>query len=234
MVTTQPPDTGSAYPEERPREQVPEDQPQEQFEEERKESFLDFLKELPILIVVAFAIALLIKTFLFQAFFIPSGSMENTLLVNDRVLVCKINFVVNCKEPKQKDVVVFVAPQSARSPVTDRGPLGDFWNSLMEGLGLRTPENDFIKRVIATEGQTIEIREGTVFVDGKKMVEPYLHDQTPLPDFAPLEVPKGKIFVMGDNRFNSQDSRSFGPIPTSSIVGRAFVLIWPPDRFRGL
>lgn len=209
--------------------------PSEQLSEEaRKDSFVDFLKELPILIVVAFAIALLIKTFLFQAFFIPSGSMENTLLVNDRVLVCKISPVFKCKQPKRTDVVVFVAPEGTREPVPKRGLIGAFWNSLMEGLGLRTPENDFIKRVIALEGQTIEIRGGHVFVDGKQTVEPYLHDQAPLPDFGPLTVPKGKIFVMGDNRFNSQDSRSFGPIPRTSIVGRAFVLIWPPDRWRGL
>lgn len=226
MVTTEPPGTDSAEPEQ--------EQPEGGEQEEKKDTFVDFLKELPILIVVAFAIALLIKTFLFQAFFIPSGSMENTLLVNDRVLVCKVNPIFDCKQPKGGDVVVFVAPQAVQTVVPDRGPLGDFWNSLLEGLGLRKPENDFIKRVIATEGQTIEIREGVVFVDGEKIKEPYLHDQTPLPDFAPLEVPQDKVFVMGDNRLNSQDSRSFGPISESSIVGKAFVLIWPPDRFRGI
>lgn len=220
MQTYQPPVTDSPQPEE----------PQE----EKRETFGDFIKELPVLIVVAFAIALLIKTFLFQAFFIPSGSMENTLLVNDRVLVCKIGPVFHCKKPERGDIVVFVAPEAAKAPVASRGPLGDFWNSLLEGLGLRTPENDFIKRVIATEGQTIEIKGGAVLVDGKQVTEPYLHDQTPLPDFPPVKVPKGKLFVMGDNRLNSQDSRSFGPISQSSVVGKAFVLIWPPDRMQGL
>lgn len=203
-------------------------------QEERKDTFVDFLKELPILILVAFAIALLIKTFLFQAFFIPSGSMENTLLINDRVLVCKINPVFGCKNPKRTDVVVFVAPAGVQPPSKSRGPVGKFWNSFLEGLGLRTPENDFIKRVIATEGETVEIKEGAVRINGEKLNEPYLHDSFPMPDFPPLKIPEGKIFVMGDNRSNSQDSRFFGPIPKSSLVGRAFVLIWPLDRFKGL
>lgn len=221
MQTTEPPSTTASGPDDVPK-------------EEKRDTFVDFLKELPILILVAFAIALLIKTFLFQAFFIPSGSMENTLLVNDRVLVCKINPIFDCKEPKQGDVVVFVAPAGTRPPAERRGPVGRFWNSLLEGLGLRTPENDFIKRVIATEGQTIEIKDGAVYVDGKKLDEPYLHDRFPMPNFAPVEVSDGKVFVMGDNRSNSQDSRFFGAIPQSSIVGKAFVLIWPPGRFRGL
>lgn len=196
---------------------------------EEKDSFIDFLKELPVLIVVAFGIALLIKTFLIQAFFIPSGSMENTLLVNDRVLVSKLSFKV--REPRLGDVVVFVSPTQATNPRTDRGPIGNLINSLSEGLGLKSAERDFIKRVIATEGQTIQVKEGRVFVDDKQLEEPYLHDQTPLPDYGPTKVGKDEVFVMGDNRRNSQDSRVFGPIKKSTIVGRAFVLIWPLNRF---
>lgn len=197
-------------------------------EEEEKDSFIDFLKELPVLIVVAFGIALLIKTFLLQAFFIPSGSMERTLLVGDRVLVSK--FLYKFGEPERGDVVVFISPLGETTPKEDRGPVGNFFGDLSEGLGLKSSERDFIKRVIATEGETVQVKEGAVFVDGKKLNEPYRHDQLPMPDYGPTTVPKGKVFVMGDNRSNSQDSRVFGPVSKEKIVGRAFVLIWPPKR----
>lgn len=200
------------------------------LESQEKDSFIDFLKELPVLIVVAFGIALLIKTFLIQAFFIPSGSMENTLLIGDRVLVSKITYKI--RDPKLHDVVVFISPTQAFTPKPNRGPIGNFIQSLGEGLGLKSPERDFIKRVIGTEGQSVQVKEGHVFVDNKKLSEPYIHDQLPLPDYGPIKVGKDEVFVMGDNRRNSQDSRVFGPIKKSSIVGRAFVLIWPLDRFR--
>lgn len=215
------------------RETIPRDASPEQESEEQGflESLADFLKELPILVVVAFAIALLIKTFLFQAFWIPSSSMEETLQVHDRVLVSKLSY--RFREPKYKDVVVFVSPTAAQVPQVDRGVIRNFFYGLAEGLGLRSSENDFIKRVIATEGQTIEMKQGFVFVDGQQLDESYVHDQpAALQEFAPLQIPEGHVFVMGDNRQNSQDSRVFGPIKRSSIVGRAFVLIWPPGRFR--
>lgn len=197
---------------------------------EEREGFIDFLKELPVLIVVAFGIALLIKTFLVQAFFIPSGSMENTLLIGDRVLVSKVTFHI--RDPKRGDIIVFVSPTEAFNPRPNRGPIGNFINSLGEGLGLKSPERDFIKRVIGLPGQTVQVKEGHVWIDGKKLTEPYIHDQVPMPDYGPLKVGKNELFVMGDNRGNSQDSRVFGPIKESSVVGRAFVLIWPVDRFR--
>lgn len=198
----------------------------------KKDSFFDFLKELPILIVVAFAIALLIKTFLAQAFFIPSGSMENTLLVGDRVLVEKVTYRI--RDPEYSDIVVFRSPTASEVPKVDRGLVRNFFYGLAEGLGLRSSERDFIKRVIATEGQEVKVQQGAVYVDGKKLTEPYLRDQSPLPDYGPTKVPNGRIFVMGDNRFNSQDSRAFGPITEESIIGRAFVLVWPPARVGGM
>ena len=211
----------------------PEESPhpaEEPIEVEKEDSFVDFLKELPVLIVVAFGIALLIKTFLLQAFFIPSGSMENTLLIGDRVLVSK--FLYKFTKPKYGDVIVFVSPLQSTTPKVDHGPIGNLFSGLSEGLGLKSSERDFIKRVIATEGQTVQIKDGAVTVNGKTLKEPYRFDQSKLPDFGPLTVPKDKIFVMGDNRNNSQDSRVFGPIARSSVVGRAFVLIWPPGRFK--
>lgn len=202
--------------------------PRRRREEKRAGGALQFLRELPILIIVALGIALLIKTFVVQAFYIPSGSMENTLMIGDRVLVSK--FLYRFTEPQYGQIVVFVSPYGERAPTVDRGPVGNFFNSIAEGLGLKSTEKDFIKRVIATEGQMIEIKDGAVHVDKRKLPEPYLHDRSPMPDYGPTRVPKDRVFVMGDNRNNSQDSRVFGPIAESSILGRAFILIWPLDR----
>lgn len=202
--------------------------PRRRRAEKQKGGALQFLRELPILIIVALGIALLIKTFVVQAFYIPSGSMENTLMIGDRVLVSK--FLYRFTEPQYGQVVVFVSPYGERVPEVDRGPVGNLLNSIAEGLGLKSAEKDFIKRVIATQGQTVEIKDGAVHVDNRRLSEPYLHDNAPMPNYGPTRVPRGRVFVMGDNRSNSQDSRVFGPIPKSSILGRAFVLIWPPGR----
>lgn len=217
-------------------EPVPGDQAASAGKEEEKdeEGLVDFLKELPILIVVAFAIALLIKTFLFQAFYIPSGSMENTLLPNDRVIVSKLDFRFG--DPHRGQVVVFVGPDAP--PKIDRGPVRNFAHSVAVALGLASSEQDFIKRVIATSGETVEIKDGAVFVNGVKLKEPYLHDTAAISCSGrfcgPLKLHKGELFVMGDNRLNSRDSRVFGPIRESVVVGRARVLIWPPGRFKVL
>ena len=194
---------------------------------------LGFLRELPILILVAFAIALVVKTFVVQAFYIPSGSMENTLLINDRVLVSK--FVYDFKDPKPGNIVVFVAPTSALGgqPPAPGGVQG-FFNSLKEGLGLPSSQRDFIKRVVAVGGDTVQVRDLTLYVNGRARAEPYLHDHNPtsMSDYGPYRVPPNDLFVMGDNRGDSQDSRVFGAIPKSSVVGQAFLRIWPLSRFK--
>lgn len=197
-----------------------------------KQSAGQFFKELPVLIVVALGIAILVKAYVVQAFFIPSGSMENTLLINDRVLVSKFSFRLS--EPEYPDVVVFQSPLSERIPEPPAGPVQRFMDGLMEGLGLKSSEQDFIKRVIATEGQTVEIKLGSVHVDGVRLSEPYLKDVTPMSDYGPTTVEADRVFVMGDNRNNSEDSRVFGTIPESSIIGKAFVLLWPLNRFHWL
>lgn len=199
---------------------------------EEKQSVGQFFKELPVLVVVALGIAILVKAFVVQAFFIPSGSMENTLQINDRVLVSKFSYRVS--DPQYPNVVVFESPLAQRIPEPDPGQVQSLMDHLMEGLGLKSSEQDFIKRVIATEGQTVQVKGGFVYVDDKKLDEPYRKDETPLPDYGPTTVGEDKVFVMGDNRSNSEDSRVFGPIPRSTIIGKAFVLIWPLNRFRWL
>lgn len=191
-----------------------------------------FLAELPILILVAFVLALLLKTFLVQAFFIPSASMEPTLTINDRVLVNKLTTTV--REPRRGEVVVF---SEGDPDDDDRGIARRFVDSLVTGLGITPPpDKDFIKRVIGLPGETVEMRDGVVYIDGEELPEAprgeggYLSARH-FTDFGPVEVAPGEYFMMGDNRPSSSDSRQFGAIPEDQIIGRAFVVIWPFDRF---
>ena len=150
----------------------------------------------------ALVVALVIKTFLIQAFFIPSSSMESTLQIGDRVLVNKLSY--DFHDVNRGDLVVFERPDG-----NDGGT------------------RDLIKRVLALPGETIEGRNGTVLVDGRVVDEPYLDDDVATSDFAPVTVGDDQVFVMGDNRGDSSDSRAFGPIEESDIVGRAFLRVWP-------
>ncbi len=191
-----------------------------------------FFGELPGLILIAFILALVIKSFLVQAFYIPSGSMIPTLRIGDRVLVNKL--VYDFGEPQRLDVIVFENPNLVEE---DSGPLGAFWEWLTEGFGFSSdPQKDFIKRVIGLPGETIEVKDGTVFIDGEALEdEPYVHRLRDRSDFPPTVVKEDHVFVMGDNRPNSQDSRSaLGQIPYDKIVGKAFVLLWPPSRIEWL
>jgi signal peptidase I len=195
-------------------------------EEPKKKGSL--LRELPVLVIVAFAVALLIKTFVLQAFYIPSASMEPTLREGDRVLVEKISYAIG--EPARGQVLVFERDITGVSPVVpDENVFSDIIDALKGLFGF--PEGttqDFIKRVIAVGGDTIEGRDGVVFINGEQIDEPYLPAGTETSTFGPVNIPEGQIFVMGDNRGNSDDSRSFGPVPVDRVVGHAFVLIWPP------
>jgi signal peptidase I len=190
-----------------------------------------FLAELPLLVLVAFVLALLMKTFLVQAFFIPSSSMEPTLAVNDRVLVNKLTMTF--REPQRGEVVVF----SESDPADDeRGAVERFVDSLVSGIGIAPPpEKDFIKRIIALPGETIEMRDGIIYIDGQPLPEATHADGGYLSaphytDFGPVEVGPDEYFMMGDNRPSSSDSRQFGAIPEDRIIGRAFVVIWPLGR----
>ena len=169
-------------------------------------------------IVIAVILALFVRTWVVQAFKIPTGSMERNLLVGDHFLANKFIFapaatgleraLLPVGEFERGDVLVFKYPEE--------------------------PERDFIKRVIGLPGETIELRQSRVFIDGEPIEEPYLDLMRPdgriPPDirgtFGPQEIPDGHLFMMGDNRGDSQDSRYWGPLPIDYVKGRAFMLYW--------
>ncbi len=185
-----------------------------------------FWKELPVLVVVALGVAVLIKTFLVQAFYIPSASMEPTLLPGDRVLVNKLAYRVG--EPSRGDVVVFDSPFDVDAPESIPRALA---RNVAEALGIGSPASDFIKRVVAVPGDTVEIHEGHVFVNGERLEEGYIQEESFLGEYKAVEVPPGHVFVMGDNRNHSQDSRVFGPVAIDQVVGEAFIRVWPVTRW---
>ncbi|MGH2784759.1 MAG: signal peptidase I [Actinomycetota bacterium] len=197
-----------------------------------KRERLRFFKELPVLVLIAFGLALLMKTFLLQAFWIPSESMEPVLIKGDRVLVNKLAF--RFREPRRGEVVVF-ARETAQEP---RGIVRRAIDFLTEGIGAASPgEEDLIKRVVGLPGETVEMNDGIVTVtrtDGSKLTldEPYIAEERDLRPFAPFTVPKGSYFMMGDNRAHSEDSRfSLGPVKRTQMIGKAFVKVWPPKRW---
>ena len=176
------------------------------------------------LVAVALLLAFLIKTFLVQAFFIPSGSMIPTLEVCDRVLVEKVSY--RFRQPERGEIIVFQRPGAERARAGVSGQMRSF----LEGLGLAQPDADIdlIKRVIGLPGERVRVRKGVVFINGKPLREPYAEPETR--SFPVTKVPEGHLFMMGDNRMNSQDSRfpELGTVPLDNVVGRAFVILWPP------
>lgn len=165
-----------------------------------------WLLETALLVLAAFALAQGIKAFLVQPFVIPTGSMRPTILEQDRVLAEKLTYRFS-REPQQGDIVVFDDPNGQHPQL--------------------------IKRVIAVAGQTVDVREDRVYVDGKPLEEPYTFGKPTLPGSVklPVTVPEGSVWLMGDNRPNSGDSRFFGPRPVKTVRGRAIWTYWPPSRF---
>jgi signal peptidase I len=161
-------------------------------------------REYLVILLVSFALVFgFVRPFVMEAFWIPSGSMIPTLEIGDRVLVNK--FIYRFTEPERGDIIVFES--------VDNG------------------EEDLIKRVVGLPGDQIAVRGGKLFVNGKPQKEPFTNKR--LPDrsfFARTTVPKNHVFVMGDNRANSADSRVFGPLPEQNIEGEAFLRFWPPGR----
>jgi len=162
--------------------------------------------EWPFLIVFALLAAFLIRSLALQTFYIPSASMHDTLLEGDRVLVNKVGYHLHAV--RRGDVVVFRRPPN-----------------------FQVEDEDLIKRVVALPGETVQARGRQVLINGRPLAEPYVDRECHgTDDFAPVKVPSGHLWMMGDNRCNSSDSRVFGAIDGELVVGRAFVLVWPPGR----
>ena len=177
------------------------------WERQRKKRRAGFT-ELCLTILIAFVLVFgFVRPFVLEAFRIPSESMVPTLEVGDRVFVNK--FIYRFTEPEKGDVVVFESVNGG--------------------------EEDLIKRIVGVAGDEVEVRNGTLLVNGEDREEPYLNRNLPFNDsYGPSEVPEGHVFVMGDNRANSADSRVFGPLPIENIEGEAFVRFWPPLRIGSL
>ena len=177
-------------------------------------------------IVIAVILALFVRTWVVQAFKIPTGSMENNLLIGDHLLVNKFVFgpagaeraLLPMRDIRRRDIVVFKYPNE--------------------------PQRDFIKRVIGLPGETLELRNKKVYINGEPLDEPYVHFLEPASDsqevtsfdvrerYGPVRVPEGQYFVMGDNRDNSQDSRYWGFLPRGYIKGKALMIYWSYESGR--
>ncbi|HEU0127130.1 MAG TPA: signal peptidase I [Pseudonocardiaceae bacterium] len=219
----------------------------------RPEKKGSFWRELPILILTALVLTFLIQTFLARVYVIPSASMEPTLhgctgCTNDRVLVDKVTY--RFSDPQPGDVIVFRGPQSWGANTEFTNPRSH--NVLVRGLlpaasliGLAPPdERDFVKRVIAVGGQTVQCcdPQNRVLVDGKSLNESYamFAGQEPQEEFGPIIVPEGGLWMMGDNRNNSADSRRHvgdewsGTVPLDHVIGKARLIVLPPARWRSI
>jgi signal peptidase I len=213
-----------------------------------------FWRELPFLVIIALVLALLIKTFLVQAFYIPSASMENTLQGGspngvgssaghpyDRVLVNKL--VYDFRDPHRGEIIVFKRPPgwpNESTFSTPSNPISRLFHNVGSVIGLApSTDSDFIKRVIAVGGDTVACRNDRLYVNGHRLVEPYLYpgsNQCSGDNFdgRTVHVRPGNVFVMGDHRDDSEDSRVNGPVPNSDVIGRAFVVIWPASDWKTL
>jgi signal peptidase I len=166
--------------------------------------------EVVVVVLVAALLAVVLRTFVVQTFFIPSGSMEPTLQIGDRILVDKLSYHLHSVD--RGDIVVFQRP-----PDEECGG---------------APVNDLVKRVIGLPGEHIASSGNTVLINGRPLAEPWLPKGTPLgKSISPTVVPANTYFVMGDNRQASCDSRYWGPVPRGLIVGKVDVLVWPLSRF---
>jgi len=161
-----------------------------------------------IMIAIAFALAQFVKTYVVQPFVIPSGSMIPTIQLDNRVLAEKLTYRFS-RGPQYGEIAVFRNP-AGYPPI-------------------------LIKRVIATQGQVVDLREGKVFINDDELSESYVHGLPTLPESPaivyPYTVPDGHVWMMGDNRTNSGDSREFGPVAVDQVMGRAFWTYWPPTQF---
>ncbi|MEW6573680.1 MAG: signal peptidase I [Bacillota bacterium] len=160
--------------------------------------FGDILESL----VIAIILAIFIRAFIFQPFYIPSGSMKPTLFQGDRIIVSKLSYRLH--PPERGDIIVF------------RFPLNE--------------KKNYVKRLIGLSGETVQLSDGKLFINGRETPEPYLPPGTYFADFGPVKVPEDSYFMLGDNRMNSEDSRVWGFLDRRLIVGKAVLLYWPITR----
>jgi len=248
---TNPADAAQTEPADRaPHGSPPADEPVPPARHARKSG--SFWRELPFLILIALVLALLIKTFLVQAFYIPSASMENTLQGGppdkhyDRVLVNKL--VYRLRDVHRGEIIVFKGPKSWQDQPEfisnpPSNPVARFFHDIGSAIGVAAPSSkDFIKRVIAVGGDHVVCcdSQGRITVNGVPLTEKYLYPGAK-PSDTPFDVtvPKGRLWVMGDNRAGSADSRAHmqdhdGTIPQNDVIGRAFVVVWPPSDWKTL
>lgn len=209
-------------------------QAQQKNEPEPENFFAEFAK----ILLLSIALALGIRHFVAEARFIPSGSMLPTLEIDDRLIVEKMTY--RFRDPERGDIVVFhptdcavkgqlsfdgnaaVALENAADPVAER-----------ERLIERAKRDAFIKRIVGLPGETVEVRDGSVYIDGQKLVETYI-EEAPNYRLQPTVVPEDSYLVFGDNRNNSYDGHMWGFLPREEFIGRASVRIWPLDRLGGL
>ncbi len=174
--------------------------------EKKKRSALSMVIEVVVIVVAAFAIAMLVQAFVVKPFTIHQVSMQNTLMEGDRILLNRMSY--HFRDPARGDVIVFHSPM--------------------------TKGEDLVKRVIGVPGDRLEIKGGILYLNGVAQDEPYLKEKLMRDDMAETIVPQGTVFVMGDNRNNSGDSRFFGPVPRNQIIGSAFCVYWPFGHWKGL
>lgn len=207
------------------------------FAADRPSTASGVIREIPVLLLVALGAAFLVRTFVFQAFFIPSPSMGcapcpvHTLEIDDKVVVSKLSYRLH--DPRRGDVIVFGCPPAANCANRPRSanPVARGVRFVGERVGIVAPSTeDYIKRIIALPGETVEARGGHVYVDGFRLHEPYLPPSVLTGDFGPVTIPRGQLWVMGDNRANSGDSRVFGAIEEKSVVGRTVLRLLPLRR----
>ena len=204
----------------------------------RKRKPLTFWQELPILVTVAVVLAVLIKTFAFQAFVIPSASMESTVMTHDRVMANKL--VYEFRDPHRGEVVVFARTGNWPDEGAGEKPPNALGKAL-QFIGLMPSGTDFIKRVVGLPGDVVTCCDATdhILINGKPLDETaYTQGSNTKSSqrltFPTVKVPPGQLFVMGDNRGNSWDARRYGTIPIDSVVGRAAFVMWPVSHWKGL
>jgi len=200
-------------------------------DEQKKRDAWRLAREGVVILLIAAVIAIAFQSFCVKAFAVTSSSMSPTIQEGDRVFVDRVTYYF--REPRRGDVVLFRYPPTSPAALNTTNPLYWPFEQIGETLHVthRTSSPPFVKRVEATAGQTIEIRTGQVYIDGRRIVESYKVPDSY--DMPPLKVPEGRLFVMGDNRPNSSDSRVWGLVPLRSVIGKVLFIWWPPSRIGG-